>query len=154
MPRALWWPYGGGAGSYERGAPVPLPSGVGRTFQHPSSWRQIALLKPLDWHWSSPESGDLWCKSGVPKKSIRSHYAGWWSKRMRPILNRNVAEEALLLLFFFFTLVTGPRRSFSLKLSDTRVYEPQIPPNVPSLSIARRAHRVSSPPFAGTKKSW
>ena len=26
----------------------------------------------------------------------------------------------------FFTLVTGPRRSLSLKLSDTRVYEPQI----------------------------
>jgi len=31
-----------------------------------------------------------------------------------------------LLLFFFFTLVTGPRRSLHLKLSDTRVYEPQI----------------------------
>jgi len=39
-------------------------------------------------------------------------------------------------VFFFFTLVTGPRRSLSLKLSDrrslslkmsdTRVYEPQI----------------------------
>jgi len=28
--------------------------------------------------------------------------------------------------FFFFTLVTGPRRSLSLKLSDTKVYEPQI----------------------------
>ena len=28
--------------------------------------------------------------------------------------------------FFFFTLVTGPRRSLSLKLIDTRVYEPQI----------------------------
>ena len=28
--------------------------------------------------------------------------------------------------FFFFTLVTGPRRSLSLKLSDTRDYEPQI----------------------------
>ena len=29
-----------------------------------------------------------------------------------------------VLFFFFFTLVTGPRRSLSLKLSDTRVYEP------------------------------
>ena len=29
-------------------------------------------------------------------------------------------------VFFFFTLVTGPTRSLSLKLSDTRVYEPQI----------------------------
>ena len=28
--------------------------------------------------------------------------------------------------FFCFTLVTGPRRSLSPKLSDTRVYEPQI----------------------------
>ena len=28
--------------------------------------------------------------------------------------------------FFFFTLVTGPRRCLSLKLSDTRVYEPSI----------------------------
>ena len=26
--------------------------------------------------------------------------------------------------FFFFTLVTGPRRSLSLKLSDTKVYKP------------------------------
>ena len=32
----------------------------------------------------------------------------------------------MLLLLFFFTLVTGPRRSLSLKLSDTRVHEPQI----------------------------
>ena len=28
--------------------------------------------------------------------------------------------------FFFFTRVTGPRRSLSLKLSDARVYAPQI----------------------------
>jgi len=30
------------------------------------------------------------------------------------------------LFFFFFNLVTGPRRSWSPKLSDTRVYAPQI----------------------------
>ena len=30
----------------------------------------------------------------------------------------------LPLLLFFFALVTGPSRSLSLKLSDTRVYEP------------------------------
>ena len=29
-------------------------------------------------------------------------------------------------LLFFFTIVSGPRRSLSLKLGDTRVYEPQI----------------------------
>ena len=28
--------------------------------------------------------------------------------------------------FFYFTLVTGPRRSLSLMLSDARVYEPRI----------------------------
>ena len=32
----------------------------------------------------------------------------------------------ILLLYFLFTLVTGPRRALSLKLSDTRVYEPGI----------------------------
>ena len=31
-----------------------------------------------------------------------------------------------MLLNFLFVLVTGPRRSLSLELSDTRVYEPQI----------------------------
>ena len=39
------------------------------------------------------------------------------------------ADEGGLLahgFFFFFTRVTGPRRSLSLKLSDTRVYAPQI----------------------------
>ena len=36
------------------------------------------------------------------------------------------AAFARFILFFFFTLVTGPRRSLSLKRSDTRVYEPQI----------------------------
>jgi len=34
--------------------------------------------------------------------------------------------RSLLPFLFFFTLVTGRRRSFSLKLSDTRVYAPQI----------------------------
>ena len=40
--------------------------------------------------------------------------------------------------FFFFTLVTGPRRSVSLKLSDTRVHEPQLrarsDPELPTLT--------------------
>jgi len=34
--------------------------------------------------------------------------------------------QACSFFFFFFTLVTGPRRFLRLKLSDTRVYEPQI----------------------------
>ena len=36
------------------------------------------------------------------------------------------------LLLFFFTLVTGPRRSLSLKLSDTRVYAAGHSPLNPS----------------------
>jgi len=36
------------------------------------------------------------------------------------------ARRADVFFFLSFTLVTGPRRSLMLKLSDTRVYEPQI----------------------------
>ena len=35
-----------------------------------------------------------------------------------------VVKDRLGVSFFFFTLVTGPGRSLSLTLSDTRVYEP------------------------------
>ena len=44
------------------------------------------------------------------------------------VQNQDVYDNHFMvpLLFFFFTLVTGSRRSLSLKLSDTRVYEPQI----------------------------
>ena len=35
-------------------------------------------------------------------------------------------EIAFSVFFFICTLVTGPKRSLSLKLGDTRVYEPQI----------------------------
>ena len=44
---------------------------------------------------------------------------GWWTQHPRPSgLGR--------LLLFCLTLVTGPRGSLSLKLSDTKVYEPPI----------------------------
>ena len=50
--------------------------------------------------------------------------------------------------FFIFTLVTGPRRSLSLKLSDTRVYEPQIrvavPGNRASVAVPRQTIRPAS----------
>jgi len=39
--------------------------------------------------------------------------------------------------FFFFTLVTGPRRSLSLKLSDTRFYAPQIRARLGTTARAR-----------------
>ena len=40
--------------------------------------------------------------------------------------------------FFFFTLVTGPRRSLSLQLSDTKVYEPQLV-HTPNTSLGMAA---------------
>ena len=42
----------------------------------------------------------------------------------RSCLHPRAGQVALF--FFFFTLETGPRRSLSLMLGDTRVYEPQI----------------------------
>jgi len=45
----------------------------------------------------------------------------FWAARAPVIKRRNLQG----LLFFFLTLVTGPRRSLRLELSDTRVYEPQ-----------------------------
>ena len=65
--------------------------------------------------------------------------------------------------FFFFTLVTGPRRSLSRKLCDTRVFEPQIRARLVDLNPecgrvprrARFAHRLfnrSTLGFRGMKK--
>ena len=51
------------------------------------------------------------------------------------------AGAHLCFFFFFFTLVAGPRRSLSLELSDTRVYEPQIPVQG---SAASRSRNVTS----------
>ena len=48
------------------------------------------------------------------------------TKRPRPESGRDCLIVLQIFFFFFFTLVTGPRRSLSLKLSDTRVYEPQV----------------------------
>ena len=66
-----------------------------------------------------------------------------------------------LRLYVFFTLVTGPRRSLSLKLRDTRVYELQLRARLGTKR--RRARRwcararsgrsrrpTSSPPSSGT----
>ena len=55
-----------------------------------------------------------------------------------------VHEELLdkRLLFFFFALVTGPRRSLSLRLSGTRVYEPQIRGHVRREGVFERSRQV------------
>jgi len=59
-------------------------------------------------------------------------------------------------LFFFFTLVTGPRRSVSIKLNDTRVYEPQIRARWQGRKYAGRcATRSSShPPSCSPPVEW
>ena len=72
------------------------------------------------------------------------------------VYNLHVEDARVVLgpvFFFFVTLVTGPRRSLSLKLSDTRVYEPRIPAcgtrtNRPQTSRARRTppSRTCPPP--------
>jgi len=50
-------------------------------------------------------------------------------------------------IFFFFTLVTGPRRSLSLQLSDTRVYEPRTRARLRYTATRRRRQtaRPSAP---------
>jgi len=55
--------------------------------------------------------------------TVRSRFPEPGSQPPLPVLWALVSTQCF---FFFFTLVTGPRRSLSLKLSDTRVYEPQI----------------------------
>ena len=61
--------------------------------------------------------GDIYSISTKPRN------AGWYraeSSRAR------LHKPRRMFFFFFFTLVTGHCRSLSLKLSDIRVYEPQI----------------------------
>ena len=64
-----------------------------------------------------------------PLRDTRDHPL--WVKWKRSTLNLNTSRntrrscqacDACCSAVFFFTLVTGPRRSLSLKLSDTRVY--------------------------------
>ena len=56
----------------------------------------------------------------TPNRGEWGIFRGFWKLRARN------APRVVPCFFFFFTLVTGPRRSLSIKLSDTRVYEPQI----------------------------
>ena len=54
MPRALWRPYGGGAGSYERGTPVQGHGVTGVVFRVS---RENRLLKGLERKCQVPGSG-------------------------------------------------------------------------------------------------
>jgi len=61
-----------------------------------------------------------------PYQDLPSNDTKTFSVPCRRMMSRLVQGEGLLIFFFvFFTLVTGPRRSLSLKQSDTRVYAPQ-----------------------------
>ena len=53
---------------------------------------------------------------------------------------RGASEQVL-----FFTLVTGPRRSLRLKLSDTRVYEPQTRARLGTTALSPRFRGVQIP---------
>ena len=45
---------------------------------------------------------------------------------MAPPKSETAHMNDLCFFFFFFTLVTGSKRSLSIELSDTRVYEPHV----------------------------
>jgi len=60
----------------------------------------------------------------APKEAKKEEGGGFFGfgKKEAPKVEAPKVQSFFL---FFFTLVTGPRRSSSLKLSDTGVYEPQ-----------------------------
>ena len=65
---------------------------------------------------------------GAQPNQIGAPFAAKWAfvrEKFRALARQFISRNAHP-TFFFFTLVTSPRRSLSLKLSDTRVYEPQI----------------------------
>ena len=82
-------------------------------------------------------------------RRLRNHTR---SPRARLGIRRTAGYDPPLNFFFFFTLVTGPRRSLSLKLSDIRVYEPQIrAPSKPSTcAVCCQKRNVCEFVFAGT----
>jgi len=57
-----------------------------------------------------------------------------------------------IIIFFFFTLVTGPRRSLSLKLSDTRVYGRHPAPLIPRERARYRTVGVQGYMYLAHKK--
>ena len=81
--------------------------------------------------------------------SIKDSVSRWGEHR--PLFQRGRADSARdpppRRNFFFFTPVTGPRRSLSLKLSDTKVYDPQI-------RAQNRSARASCPPARGAAAAW
>ena len=65
-----------------------------------------------------------------PVPGVASQPEGNISKGLKNVRTENGSGQGQILALtgfcFFFTLVTGPRRSLNLKLSDTRVCEPYL----------------------------
>ena len=71
-----------------------------------------------------------------PKHGAISYHATWRyilssfemrAGNLRPEIGpRSTSPTPGIFFFFFFALVTGPKRSLSLDLGDTRIFEPQI----------------------------
>ena len=77
------------------------------------------------WEFEFPFPGSRTSTSpGLALRGVRDRRGG--GADGDPARLRSPQVLASFLFFFFFTLVTGPRRSLSLKLSKTRVDEPQI----------------------------
>ena len=79
-----------------------------------------------------PRSTDV--RTSVPDSRIDQSlkdFVRTWNRSgkrssLRSSSSSSSTSRSLPLSFFCFTLVTGPRRSLSLNLSDTGVYEPQM----------------------------
>jgi len=74
-------------------------------------------------------------KMAKTTSSIWSTWEGccWWT--LSRLTTWSYAPSAGPPFLFFFTLVTGPRRSLRLKLSDSTVYEPSIRAGPPPSSL-------------------
>jgi len=87
----------------------------------PESWKRLPKVNS----WKRLPKVKSLCTAVVFKSRYRSHKR-FENDLPRSALWRGASLLRYLLLFFFFTLVPGPRRFLSPKLSGTRVYAPQI----------------------------
>ena len=138
------------------------PRVVNRPGGNPGANRWFLKSTPIQ---MPPESGvicgtltqdlPLGCLQGGPARPLQVHPRGPPRRpfsrrrttpppaRLSPLSSARVLKP---LCFFFFTLVTGPRRSLSLQLSDTRVYEPQI-----RARLGTTAHFCLVKPLCGSR---
>ena len=97
-----------------------LMSEVPLRFSSPGVGKCGLVIHPSAFRAAPPGAGT----TGETACSI--HTAPFGVRSMQSIMLKCSSWMHIIRFFFFFTLVTGPRRSLSLKLSDAKVYEPQI----------------------------